>query len=270
MIRTIINIILALVFCALPMSAQIVLQEATEDLKAIDVEEHLGDTIPLDLKFVNSDGDTVLLRDFFNHGKPVILTLHYTNCPMLCSLVLNGVENGIKQMAFKPGKDFDLLSVSIDPKETFEDAAAVQNRYNQSLEIKGEPVWHFLVGDRENINQLAAALGFRYYYIEKTGQFAHPAVVFLLTETGMISRYLYGIEFKEQDLRLGLLEASEGKIGNTIDKLVLFCYHYDPDAEGYVVVAANIMKLGGVATMILLGVFLGLLWRREHSKKTKA
>ena len=149
-------------------------------------------------------------------------------------------------------------------------SAAIKERYLTALGKDTQPdAWDFLIGDETNINQLTGALGFQYFYIEETQEFAHPAVIFVLTEEGVVSRYLYGIEFREQDLRLALLEASEGKIGNTIDRLILFCYHYDPDAEGYVVFAANIMKLGGIATVIILGLFLGILWGRERHRKAK-
>jgi protein SCO1/2 len=268
-------------------AAQVVLENA-DDLQKIDVTEHLGDTIPLNLRFVNSTGDTVRLTDYFHQDIPIILSLHYTNCPMLCSLVLNGLTNGVKQLAWQAGDKYQMLSISIDPEETPDQSAAIKDRYLATLgKHKGPEAWDFLIGDETNINQLTGALGFQYFYIEEninqltgalrfqyfyieeTQEFAHPAVVFVLTETGVVSRYLYGIEFKEQDLRLALLEASEGKIGNTIDRLILFCYHYDPDAEGYVVFAANIMKLGGVATVIILGLFLGILWGRERHRKAK-
>jgi protein SCO1/2 len=249
-------------------AAQVVLENA-DDLKKIDVIEHLGETIPLDLAFVNPAGETVTLADYFNKDIPVILSLHYTNCPMLCSLVLNGLTNGVRQLAWQAGDKYQMLSISIDPAETPNQSAAIKERYLATLGKNTAPdAWDFLVGDETNINKLTGALGFQYFYIEETGEFAHPAVVFVLTEAGVVSRYLYGIEFKEQDLRMALLEASAGKIGNTIDRLILFCYHYDPDAEGYVVFAANIMKLGGVATVIVLGLFLGILWGRERRRKT--
>lgn len=253
-----------------PLRAQAVMAEAP-DLKGIDVIEHLGETIPLDLHFLNSDGDTVALSDYFQQGIPVILTLHYTNCPMLCSLVLNGLSTAVNSLSWMPGKEFEMVSVSIDPRDTPLQASALKERYSASLKhASGERPWAFLVGQKAQIDSLAEALGFEYYYVQKTGEYAHPALVFILTENGRISCYLYGIQYKERDLHLALLEASEGKIGSTIDRLILYCYHYDPEAGGYVAMAANIMKLGGVLTLIVLGLLLGILWGRERIRKRTA
>jgi protein SCO1 len=242
--------------------------ESTPDLQKIDVIEHLGNLIPLDLQFRNTQGESVALSRYFHQGKPVILCMYYTNCPMLCSLVLTGLFKGVNELAWKPGNEFQMLSVSMDPEETFQTAASVKERYQGSLAKPVNPnAWEFLVGNNPEIHSLTDALGFKYFKDEKTGQFAHPAVVFILTETGKISRYLYGVEFKERDLRLALLEASQGKIGNTLDRIILYCYHYDPDAKGYVIMAMTIMKVGGLATALLLGAFLGFFWRRDQRKK---
>jgi len=251
-------------------SAQVV-QDSVPDLQRIDVIEHLGETIPLDLQFLNSRGDAVRLRDYFGRGKPVILSLHYTNCPMLCSLVLNGLSRAVNDLAYVPGEDFAMISVSFDPRETPQLSAAVQERYQGQLKASTPPeAWLFLTGPESHSKALAEALGFKYYFIEKTGEFAHPAVIFVLTQDGRISRYVYGINFKERDLRLALLEASEGKIGNTVDRLILYCFHYDPDAKGYVVLAGNIMKLGGAASLLLLILFLGFLWGKERIHRKSA
>jgi protein SCO1/2 len=265
-----ITAILTIFIAASGSSAQLV-QDSVPDLQRIDVIEHLGQTIPLDLEFLNSHGESVHLRDYFGRGKPVILSLHYTNCPMLCSLVLNGLSKTVNELAYTPGEEFQMLSVSFDPRETPQLAAAIKERYQGTLKV-GAPAdaWEFLVGPESHSKALAEALGFKYYYIEKTGEFAHPAVIFVLTQDGRISRYIYGINFKERDLRLALLEASEGKIGNTVDRLILYCFHYDPDAKGYVVLAGNVMKLGGAASLILLGLFLGFLWGKERLRKKSA
>jgi len=235
------------------------------DLKKIDVVEHLGDTIPLDLKFTDDHGNPVTLRQYFGHGEPVLLNLAYSDCPMLCSVVLDGVANGVHDLELRPGKDFQILTVSIDPNETVKTANGRKHRYAGSVGEMGSPDgWTFLVGDSTQSRALANAVGFVYYYDEDLKQYAHPAVTFLLTEDGVVSRYLYGLEYKERDLRLGLLEASEGKIGTTIDRIVLYCFHYDPDAKGYVAFAGNIMRLGGAITLVLLGTFLGLHWAKER------
>jgi protein SCO1/2 len=251
------------------MHAQIV-QKNVPELKKIDVIEHLGETIPLDLRFTDSEGRTINLGELFVDGKPVLLTMAYYECPMLCTFVLNGLSNGIAALDFLPGEDFQMITVSIDPTETWELAA--QKKKNQTAatgKTFPENGWEFLVGTAENSQRLADALGFVYYYDEERDEYAHPAVSFVLTDQGMISRYLYGIEYKEQDLRLALLEASDGKIGNTFDRVLLYCYHYDPDAGGYVIFAGNVMRIGGVITMIILGSVLGILWYRESRKKTR-
>ena len=239
--------------------------DSVPELRKIDVVEHLGDTIPLDLHFTNDQGQAVTLRQYFGHGEPVLMNLAYNNCPMLCSVVLDGVANGVHDLDLRPGKDYQILTVSIDPNETVKTAFGRQHRYSEAVGEMGKPDgWTFLVGDSTQSRALANALGFIYYYDEDLKQYAHPAVTFLLTEDGVISRYLYGLEYKERDLRLGLLEASEGKIGTTIDRIVLYCFHYDPDAKGYVAFAGNIMRLGGAITLVLLGTFLGIHWARER------
>jgi protein SCO1/2 len=242
-----------------------VAMDSVPELQRIDVVEHLGDTIPLDLHFTDDHGNPVTLRRYFGQGEPVLLNLAYSNCPMLCTVVLNGVANGVRELTLRPGADFQIVTVSIDPLETAEVASARKHRYvNSAGPMGSEDGWAFLVGEENQSRALANALGFVYYYDEEIKQYAHPAVTFLLTEDGVISRYLYGLEYKERDLRLGLLEASEGKIGNSIDRIILYCFHYDPDSKGYVAFAGNIMRLGGVITVVLLGTFLGISWARER------
>lgn len=241
-----------------------------QDLQQIDVIEHLGEKIPLDLTFRNEEGKEVELSQFFNQGKPVLLTLVYYECPMLCTLVLNGVTNGVRDLAWVPGNEFQMVSISIDPGETPELARNKKLRYVKSMEKPGaEKGWAFLVGGQSQIDTLAAALGFKYFYVRERDEFAHPAVIFLLGEDGTISRYLYGVEFKERDLRLGLLEASQGKIGSTLDRIILYCYHYDPGSQSYAVFAENLMRLGGLVTLVLLAFLLGSLWLRERMKRKR-
>jgi protein SCO1/2 len=263
-------VVFIVIALATAVRGQVVL-ETTDDLKRIDVEEHLGDTIPLDLTFVDEDSQTVELGSFFNQGKPVLLVLGYYECPMLCNLVFNGLVDGMKPLSLTPGDDFQIVTVSIDSAETPQLATAKKANYVQQLGKQIDPSsWEFLVGDEGQIERLAGAVGFKYFYDKKRDEYAHPAVIFLLTEQGVISRYLYGIEFKTSDLKLGLLEASQGKLGSTVDKIILYCFHYDPDAEGYVVVAGNVMKLGGVATLAALVIFLSILWVGERRKRHKA
>lgn len=246
-----------------------VLNENDRALTAIDVEEHLGRQLPLELTFTDENGKPVKLGDFFDGERPVIMALAYYECPMLCTLVLNGIADGVKNLDhLKSGEDYQLLTVSIDPAETAELAKDKQKTYLAATGDKATPAdWTFCVGAEDNIRTLADSLGFDYYYDAELDNFAHPAVIYLITPEGRISRYLYGIHYKAQDLRLGLLEASRGKIGTTVDRVLLYCYHYDPDTKGYVVFAGNVMRLGGVVTLGLLGIFLLLLWRRDHQRK---
>jgi protein SCO1/2 len=244
-----------------------VLQETPAALQGIDVVEHLGDDIPLGLGFTDESGRKVTLQDYADGTRPVILVLAYYECPMLCTLVLNGIAKAAKELAWVPGNEFRLLTVSIDPSETVQLAWGKKERYLKFLDKPGaENGWNFLVGDSLMIAGLAESIGFKYFYDETRDEFAHPAVVTILTPQGRISRYLYGIEYKERDVRLALVEASDGKIGTTLDRLILYCYHYDPAAKGYVLFAQNVMRAGGVLTLVLLVLFVGLLWRRERRK----
>jgi protein SCO1/2 len=260
---------LAVSFLAAGVSAQVI-QDSVPELQKLTIDEHLGNKIPLDLTFTNEKGETVQLASYFRQGKPVILNLVYLQCPMLCSIVLNGVTDAVKKLDWLPGNEFQIVTISFNPNETSDLAAAKRTSYLNELSRAGaENGWTFLVGPEANSRAVADALGFHYYYVPETKEYAHSACTFVLSPDGKISRYLYGIQYNERDVRFALLEASEGKIGNTIDKLILYCYHYDPDAKGYVVLATSIMKLGGGLVVVGLAVFLGLLWRRErHTRRT--
>lgn len=238
-----------------------------EQMKGVDVVEHLGENIPLDLQFVDHNGKSVTLADYFNKGKPVVLNLVYYNCPMLCTMVLNGFIEGLSQLTLEPGRDFDVVTVSIDPTETPELSKAKRAAYLEQLNRHGaNSSWHFLTGEEKNIKALAQAIGFQYQYDERQEEYAHPAVIFILTETGKLARYLYGIKFKPMDLRLSLLEASEGKVGTTIDRLILYCYYYDSDANSYALFARNLMKLGGILTILIVASILFPVWFRSWRK----
>ena len=250
-------------------SAQVIKDEV-EELKGVDVEEHLGDKIPMDLRFIDDTGTEVTIGSYFNQEQPVLLVLGYYECPMLCNLVFNGLVDGVRSLDIKPGEDFKMVAVSINHREDYKLAQAKKANYLTALDIpSAQSGWRFLVGDSTQSQALADAVGFQYRYDEEIGQYAHPAVVYLLTEDGTISRYLYGVEFKTKDLKFSLLEASEGKIGNTLDRIILYCYHYDPDSKGYVVFAGNVMRLGGAVTLIVLSVFIGLLFYRDRQKKAR-
>ena len=261
---------LALVLITPIVSAQVT-TDSDQDLNQIDVVENLGQKIPLDLNFVDDHGDSVSLAQYFNHDKPVILVLGYYRCPMLCNLVFNAVVDGVNQLDWTPGDKFQIVTVSINPEETPELAAAKKANYLSSFDKPvDESSWMFLVGAGSQSKALADAVGFKYFYDEERDEYAHPAVAFVLTPDGVISRYLYGIQFTKTDLKLSLLEASEGKIGSPLDRVLLYCYHYDPDARGYGVVAANVMKVGGAVTLAALGLFLSLLWYGEKLRRRRA
>lgn len=235
------------------------------ELEGVGVTEHLGQKIPLDVQFKDEKGQTVTLGQYFESGKPVILNLAYYNCPMLCSMVVNAMLTGLKGVAYTIGTEFEIVTISIDPRETPEIAAKKKASYLKAYgRVEAENGWHFLTGTEENVQRLAKAVGFEYRWDERQQEYAHPAVLFLLTPKAILSRYLYGIVFSTNDLRLGLLEASEGKIGTTLEKLILFCYHYDPVGKKYALYATNVMKLGGALTVAILGTWLAILWRRER------
>lgn len=244
-----------------------VVRDSVAELMGIDIIEHLGDSLPLNLSFVDDNGIKVTLSDYFKGDKPVLLTLGYYECPMLCNLVFNGVSEGIKELGWVPGEKYQVISVSIDPLETAELAAKKKANYIKFLEMPGASGgWHFLVTESENAKTLADAIGFEYYYVEDRDEYAHAAAAYLISPEGVISRYLYGIQYTASNLKLGLLEASEGKIGSTLDKILLYCYRYDPDAKGYVLFAQNAMKVGGAVTVVLIALLVGSLLIKERLK----
>jgi len=237
-------------------------------LAKIDVIEHYGDAIPTRLSFHDSKGNVVFLDQLFHQKKPVILTLNYFECPMLCTYELNGLGDALNKTGFIPGKDLNLVTVSIDPKETPDLAAQKKKTYLDSyFKNVRDADWHFFTGKQDTIAQLAKSVGYQYYYDEKIQQFAHPAVVMVLTSEGVISRYLYGIKFNPKDLHLALLEAADGTIGTTVDRILLYCYCYDPNTNSYSLMATNVMKLGGAITVVVLVIVFGLFWTKERRKK---
>jgi len=250
-------------------SAQVVIDNPQE-YEGMGVTEYLGDTVSPDWRFINDQGERVTIGDYLHQGKPVLVTLNYYNCPMLCNLILNGLNESMKPMSMVPGEEFDILTISFNPREEYTLAAAKKKTYLKELgKPEADAGWAFMVGTEDQSRGFADELGFEYYWDEDRQEYAHPSVVMVLTEEGVISRYLYGIAIPSRDIRLALVEASEGKIGTTVDKLILYCLHYDPDAKGYVVVAGQVMKLGGLATLLLLGIFLGVLWSREKLRRNR-
>jgi protein SCO1 len=232
-------------------------------LDGIGIEERPGARVPLDVRLRDQSGAEVALGRYFD-GQPVILVLAYYECPMLCTLVLNGIQEGMSELAWTAGKQYRVLTVSFDPRDTPEAASRKRANYLKSYgRDVGPQGWDFLVGDEAQVRRLAEAVGFHYRWDEETKQFAHATGAFVLTPDGRLSRTLYGVTFSERNLRLALLEASEGKLGAAWDRVQLYCYHYDAAARSYVISPVQVMKLGGAATMATLGTVLLMFWRRE-------
>lgn len=240
-------------------------------LQGVGIEQRLDQQVPLDLVFRDEFGRTAPLSTYFSGHKPVLLALVYYTCPMLCNLVLNGVESSLKVISLDPGKDFEVVAVSFDPKDTPEVAAAKKanylQRYRRPDTANG---WHFLTGDEASIKALTSAVGFRYKYDAKTGQFAHASAVMILTPQGKLSRYFYGVEYPPRDMRLGLVDASQKKIGTPVDQILLFCYHYDPSTGKYGAVAMNMVRFAGGTFVLIAGAFLFVAWRRDWRKDRRA
>ena len=230
----------------------------------VGIEQKLNQQVPLDLTFTDENGQQVQLRKYFG-SKPVILTLVYYQCPMLCSQVLNGVTgalNGITR--FNIGRDFDIVTVSFDPRDTPAEASATKkrllSRYRRPGSAEG---WHFLSGKQDQIKALAASVGFRYAWDPEIQQFAHASSIMLLTPQGKVAQYYFGIEYAPRDIQLGLVEVSHGKIGNVVDQFILYCYHYDPAKGKYGAIVFNIMRISALATVLVLGGFVIVMFRRD-------
>jgi protein SCO1 len=231
----------------------------------VGIDQKLGGRIPLDLNFRDETGATVTLGKFFS-GKPVILALVYYECPMLCTQVLNGMVRSLKEVRFEAGKDFQVVVVSINPRETPGLAQSKKQIYaGLYLRPGGENGFHFLTGQDSSIAPLAKAAGFRYAYDPETDQFAHASAIMVLTPDGTISRYFYGIHYPARDLRLGLVEAADGKIGTPMDQILLFCYHYDPATGKYGVAILNVVRVACLATLFGLAGFILIMFRQERT-----
>ena len=234
-------------------------------LQNVGIEQHLDGQVPPDLAFVDDTGRAVKLGDYFGH-KPLILNLVYYNCTMLCGEALAGLSGSMKMVKFDVGNQFDVITVSFNPQETPEIAAAKKQDY---LKRYGRPGaasgWPFLTGPAASINALTKAVGFQYQYDPKLNQYAHATAIMVLTPQGRISRYFYGVDYPPKDLRMGLVEASQGKIGNAVDQVLLYCYHYDPATGKYGAIVNNILRLGAGLTILLLGALLLVLWRLEKA-----
>jgi protein SCO1/2 len=260
-------LLLAPVLVAEEPPARVSSAELPKALEGVGIDQHLDEQLPLDAAFVDEHGAPVTVGDYFGE-KPVVLALVYYECPMLCTLELNGLLRALRALPLEPGKDFEIVTVSFDAGETPELAAKKKQEYTgQYGREGGEAAWHFLSGSQESIDSLTRAVGFRYKYDEKTDLFRHASAIMVLTPEGRLSKYFYGIEYSARDLRLGLVEASAGNIGTAVDEILLYCFHYDPETGKYGVVVMNVLRLGGVATVVLLAGFIAVMLRRDRRRR---
>ncbi|HEX9421673.1 MAG TPA: SCO family protein [Pyrinomonadaceae bacterium] len=238
-------------------------------LNDVGIDQKLNEQLPFDLVFKDETGENVKLGNYFGR-KPVVLSLVYYQCPMLCNQVLNGMVTAFKVMAFQPGQEFEVVTVSFDPRETPALAAAKKNTYvNYLPEARRAGAaggWHFLTGDEASIKSLTEAVGFRYHFDEATNQFAHASAIYVTTPQGKLARYFYGIEYAPRDLRLGLIEAADNKIGSPVDQLLLYCFHYDPATGKYGAAVMNVMRGAGLVTLVALVGMLLMLRRRDRAR----
>lgn len=232
-------------------------------LRDVGYDQKLGERVPLDIVLRDETGAPVSLAAAVG-DKPTVLSLVYYECPMLCTLTLNGLVSALNVLPFEPGREFSLVTVSFDAREKPEQAQKRKQAYLSRYHKPGAPAWRFLTGDQEALDRLTKAVGFRYAWDERSQQFAHPAGIVVLTPDGRIARYLYGVEYAPKDLRLGLIEASQGRIGSPVDKLLLYCYQYDPMQGKYGAVVLRVVRVAGVATLLGLGGFVIVALRRER------
>lgn len=245
-----------------------ILRDVPKEADEADIVEHLEAQLPLDLTFVDERTNTVRLGDYFGRGKPVLLTLNYYSCPMLCTLQLNGLVEGLRGLEWTAGDEFEIVTVSINHRESpalaFEKKKTYVTEYGREAAGEG---WHFLVGQNDAIVELAETVGFHYEYDAQTGQYAHPAVAWIITPEGRVSRYLYGVQFDPQTLRYSMVEASQGRVGSAMDRLLLLCFHYDETRGRYAPAAMNIMRMGGALTAVVLGGWLFTNWLRGGRRR---
>lgn len=238
------------------------------EMQNIGVIEHLNGQVPGDTTFLDENGHPVRLGQYFDGRRPVVLNLAYSRCATLCNMVLNAAVRGLQETTWSVGEEFVAITISIDPRETPRVASERRGRvlaqYNRPSAARG---WHFLTGSESQIRRVADAVGFQYRYDRAQDQYAHPAVTMLLTPDGKVARYLYGIQYKPTDVRVGLLEASQGRSISTVERLILYCYHYDPQGQGYVLWAMRVMRLGGALTLLVFGSFLTVMWQRERRRR---
>lgn len=240
-------------------------KQKPENIQDVGVTEQLGAKVPLDLTFANAKGDSITLEELLNDDKPILLNPVYYECPQLCTMVKDAIYNGVKDLKWNPGTDYNIVTFSFDPSENYDLAAENKEKYLNKLNRRGaEKGWYFLTGNKENIQRLTETIGYDYNKLEN-GDFAHGAAIMFLSPDGTITRYLYGLKFNEFDMRNALYDAADGNIGSTAEQVLLYCYQYDADSNSYVPVAWRFMQIGGFATLIILGIFLGFMWLRHRN-----
>jgi len=249
-----------------PASAQRTGQNRAE-YEGVGIDRKHGDTVPHDLAFTDHTGAEVTLGEYFDGEQPVLLNLVYHDCPMLCGLLLNGVTSTMRNLDWTPGVEFKVLTVSFNPRESYEQAAEQRERYLAQLDRpEAADGWHFLTGDAENIDALTDAVGFNLKWIESKQEFAHPTTYVFLSGSGMVSQYIHGMELPPGDTRKALVEASNGNVGSPVDLVLLYCFQFDPDENTYTADAFNLMKAASVLTVLVLGGMLYVFWRRENEQ----
>lgn len=241
-------------------------------LQKVGIEQKLNEQLPLDAVFKNEDGREVKLGEFFGQ-RPVILALVYYECPMLCNEVLNGLTGSLKSLSFDTGKDFDVVAISFDARENDKPDLA-KNKKASYMTRYGRPGtengWHFLTGTQSEIDKVTKAVGFNYYWDEKSNQFAHAGAIMITTPEGRLSRYLYGIDYAPKDVKFGVMESAQNRIGNPAEQLMLYCYHYDPATGKYGLSILRVIRLGGIVTVLGLGAMIFVFWRRNRAKNELA
>lgn len=233
----------------------------------VDLVEKLGEQVATDATFYNEAGEAVQLSDFLDGETPVVLSLVYHECPMLCSLILDGVTESLRELAWTPGEEFEKLTVSFNAIETPEVAKRQKDRYLAELNRpEAADGWHFLTGDEAAIAQLTESVGFTFTWVEEQQEYAHPSTLIFISGDGTITRYLHGMRFPERDMRNALVEASEGRVGSIMDRAIMYCFQFDPSSNAYVLHAWNVMKIGSILGALALGGVLLVFWRRENKQ----
>ncbi|MDA0712458.1 MAG: SCO family protein [bacterium] len=243
--------------------------QAPKDLEGTEIIDKRGSTVAFDVELVDHEGKKQTLATYFgpDQTKPVILTLGYYKCPMLCNLVLNGFLDSLKTMSLTMGKDFRVVSVSINPKETFDLGRSKRANYLKAINLEDDADWSFFVGEESEVKRLADSVGFQYRFHKPSGEYIHSAGIFVLSPQGILSRTLYGIDYKTPDVKMALIDASHGKIGSLLDRVILSCFHYDPDSHKYGVYIFGLMRVGGLFTILVIGLMLFLYWRYEKRSR---